>query len=41
MRQAVVDYPCIELLALVLQEVEQEVWVGVAGGLNDRVDVGA
>ena len=33
--------PSIERLALVVPEVEAKVWVAVAGGLDDGVDVGA
>ncbi len=41
MRQAVVGYPRIERLALVVPEVKAEVWGAGAGALDVRVDVGA
>ena len=40
-RQAVVNYPRVELLALVVPEVEPEVRGAPAGGLDHGVNVGA
>ena len=38
-RQAVIGYPRIELLALVVPEVKTKDWVASAGGLDDGVNM--